>query len=325
MDPFRRILVPLDGSLTAESVLDHCHCFGTAFEAKVLLLHVLERDWAGSGYLDGVEWRLHRAEVTTYVEGVADQLRGKGLGVTARVVEGNVAQGIVSVATGWGADLIILSSHGRGGEDRFDIGSIARKVISRAGTSIMLAPGRPPPGEALGRMRYEQVFVPVDCSRQADWALSIAARIAQAGGGRLHMLHVVAVPEYPDRAPGDFVNRVYRTRLIEVNREIAGHYLTTMSEKLASPELRVSSSVLESPSVVQSLTDFVGSASASLMVVTAHGESGDSPWPYGSIAGHLMMHAKLPLLVLQDLPRPATTVPEPASHSAREDPAPWNE
>lgn len=324
MDPFGRLLVPLDGSLAAESALTHCRNLGATFEAKLLLLHVLEHGWEGGVSLDGVEWRLHHAEAVTYLERVADRLRKEGLDVASQVVEGKVAREIVSAVNRWKADVIVLSSHGQGGLDDFDIGSIAHKVVSRAGISIMLAPTECPPDEVT-ETRYKEVIVPVDCSRQADWALSIAARIAQAGGSELHMLHVISVPKYPERAPGDFVSRVYRTRFIEANREIAGHYLSAMEEKLSSPELRVRSSLIESSSVVQALTDCVGPSSAALMVVTAHGESGDSPWPYGSVAGHLIMHANMPLLVLQDLPRQAFTVPEPASYSAREDPAPWNE
>jgi len=324
MDPFKRFLVPLDGSLAAEAVLDHCLSFGSAFAAEFHLLHVLEHGWLDGIARDGVEWRLRRAEAVEYLEGVADRLRADGLDVQTRAVEGTAATEIASVAHSWNADLIFLCSHGHGEPDGFDMGSVAGKVISRAGVSIMLVPPAPPPGEDHRATAYERVIVPVDCSRRGDWALSVGARIARAGGGKLHALHVITVPEYPERAAADFVNRVHRTRLIEASREVVGHYLATLEEKYAWPDLEVSSSLLESSSVVRSLTGFARSAHGSLMVVTAHGESGDSPWPYGSVAGHLVMHTRTPLLVLQDLPRRAFTAPDAAPYSALELSGQWD-
>jgi nucleotide-binding universal stress UspA family protein len=332
MTPIRRILVPLDGSLTAESVLPHAHRIAATFDSRSLLLHVLEHGRAGGLSRDSVEWRLHRAEAEAYLEDVSDGFRKAGLEVDVDVAEGKAAREIISYAHRWDADLVALSSHGHGGVDDFSLGSIAHKVVSRAGVSILLVRSGPASAEqapsesrALKEVRYERVIVPVDLSRQSDWALSIAARIARAGGGELQMLHIVSVPQLPECLQADFVHRGYRTRLVDASRELAESYLAEMEEKLSSPGLNVCSCLIESSRVAHSLAEHAAPAGTSLLVLSAHGASGASPWPYGTVAGHLVMHARLPVLVLQDLPRETFFTADAAWSSAAERPAPWSD
>ena len=326
MMPIRRVLVPLDGSLTAESILPHARRLAASLGATVRLLHVLEHGRAGGLSRDSVEWRLHRAEARSYLDQVAERLGAAGLEVDTAVVEGKPARQVIFEARSWEADLIALSSHGHGGADAFSLGSIAQKIVARAGVSIMLARAGPPPAEDAPEVKpYRLVILPVDLSRRSDWALSIGVRIARAGGGEIELLHVVSVPELPERGSGDFVDRVYRTRLIEIHREVARDYLAAMEEKLAAPDLTIRSRLLESPTVSRALAETTGAEVDGLLVVSAHGISGASPWPYGSVASHLIMHGTLPLLVLQDLPHEMPLGSESESTwSSAESPASWN-
>lgn len=326
MMPIHRVLVPLDGSLTAESILPHVRRLAASLGASVRLLHVLEHGRAGGLSRDSVEWRLHRAEARSYLDHVAERLGAAGLEVDTAVAEGKPARQVIFEARSWEADLIALSSHGHGGADAFSLGSIAQKIVSRAGVSILLARAGPPPAEDAPEVEpYRLVILPVDLSRRSDWALSIGVRIARAGGGELELLHVVSVPELPERDSGDFVDRVYRTRLLEIHHEVARDYLAAMEEKLAAPDLTIRSRLLESPTVSRVLAETTGAEADSLLVVSAHGLSGASPWPYGSVASHLIMHGTLPLLVLQDLPHEMPLGSESElTWSSAESPASWN-
>ncbi len=328
MMPIRRVLVPLDGSLTSESILPHARRLSASLAASMRLLHVLDSGHAGGMLADSVEWRLHRAEARSYLEQVAERLEASGLEVDTMVVEGRPARQVIIEARRWEADLIALSSHGHGGADAFGLGSIAHKIVSRAGVSILLARAGPLPTEdedERGVDSYRRVILPVDLSRRSDWALSIGVRIARAGGGEVELVHVVSVPELPGRGPGDFVDRVHRTRLIEIHHEVARDYLAAVEERLAAPDLTIHSRVMESPTVPRALAETTVAEDDALLVVSAHGISGASPWPYGSVASHLIMHSTLPLLVLQDLPRELPLRPESESTwSSAEFPALWN-
>lgn len=323
MTPLKRILVPLDGSLVAESVLPHTHCIATTFESRLRLLHVLEHGRAGGLSRDAVEWRLRRAEATAYLGGIAERLSDAGLEVEAAVVEGRAAPEILSSARDWEADLIALSSHGHGGLDDFSLGGVAHKVVSRAGTSILLARAGEAPQEPLDELRYERIVAPVDGSRRADWALSIAARIARARSGVLQMLHVVAVPEFPAREPGHLVGRTHRHRLLEAAREAAASHLEVLARGISAPGIEVRSRLIESPRVARALSETDRQPGRSLMVMSAHGFSGQAEWLYGSVAGHLIAHGRSPLLVLQDQPQIGSHARE-AALMAADRPLPWN-
>lgn len=326
MIPIRRILVPLDGSLTAESILSHARNLAPSLDASVRLLHVLEQGHAGGLSSDSVEWRLLRAEARSYLERMAGRLEDGGLKVDTVVAEGRPARQVIFAARRWEADLIALSSHGHGGADLFSLGSIAQKIVSRAGVSILLSRASPPPPEGNPEVAsYRTVVLPVDLSRRSDWAISVGVRIARAGGSEIELLHVVSVPELPERGTGDFVDRVQRTRLIEIHKEVAREYLAEMEEKLAAPGLTIRSRLVESSTVPGALSETTAPALDGLVVVSAHGKSGASPWPYGTVASHLIMHGKLPLLVLQDLPREMPLGSESESTwSSAEHPASWN-
>lgn len=329
MTPIRRILVPLDGSLTAESILPHARRLATALGASVRLLYVLD-DGGGDGDQidDCVEWRLHRVEARSYLDQAAGRLEAANLEVDTVVAEGRAARQVIFEVRSWEADLIALASHGHGGADAFSLGGIAQKIVSRAGVSILLA--RPGPPAAAGDdlaadSHYRKVILPVDLSRRSDWALSVGARIARAGGAEIELVHVVSVPELPERGSGDFVGRVHRTRLIETHHEVAREYLASTKENLAAFGLEVGSRILESPTIPRALEEISGDDADTLLVVSAHGFSGASPWPYGSVASHLIMHGRLPLLVLQDLPREMPLGAESESTwSSAASRAPWN-
>ena len=316
MTPIRRVLVPLDGSRTAEVVLPHCRAIGEAFGAEIQLLHVLEHGRAGGTSLDSVDWRFRRAEALGYLEGLAARLAEKGLLVDVELAEGRAPTEIVRVARLRGVDLVIMSSHGHGGPGDFGLGGVAHKVVERAGISVLVVRAGDRPDGDLELPAIERVVVAVDCSRQGDWSLSIGAHLARSLCGQLRMLHVVAVPDFPERAPGDFVNRVYRRRLVEANHAAARAYLDAMAAQLSTPDLDVAVDLVEAPSVVQSLAEYERGAEGSLLVVSAHGVSQASPFPYGPVVSHLLVHGRLPMLVLQDRPIPDRPDPS-AEHASR--------
>ena len=174
MNPIRRVLVPLDGSRTAESILPHARGLALSLGASVRLLHVLEQGRAAGLSRDSVEWRLHRAEARSYLDQVAERLDLGGLEVDTMVAEGRPARQVIFEARRWKADLIAVSSHGHGGPDLFSLGSIAQKIVSRAGVSILLSRADPPPPEGAPEVAsYQRVILPVDLSRRSDWALSV--------------------------------------------------------------------------------------------------------------------------------------------------------
>jgi len=83
--------------------------------------------------------RKHAPEL---VEGAAARIRRPGLAVTTQVLEGAPKQLIVEEAERFGADLIVLGTHGHGPAGRFLLGSVAHSVVLHAPCSVEVVRAR---------------------------------------------------------------------------------------------------------------------------------------------------------------------------------------
>lgn len=153
-----RLLVPLDGSPLAESILPVAGELATALDAELLLLRVTPPladvaplvpvpDFYVGVDLVAVQAEIEREE-TDYLEGVAERLRAKGQRVSTLRRTGAPAETIVAVAEQEGALLIAMSTHGRSGIGRWALGSVASRVLHTTGVPLLLrraTPVGPPP------------------------------------------------------------------------------------------------------------------------------------------------------------------------------------
>lgn len=140
---YKRILVPLDGSALAEAALIHARAMARHFECKIILLRVVVSPYAIAapdlilaGYDDGQGNFTKVAQ--EYLQGVAADLQADGLQVCTRTCEGPVAEAIIEHARDDEADMIVMSTHGRGGLSRWVYGSVADRVLQAAPCPVLL-------------------------------------------------------------------------------------------------------------------------------------------------------------------------------------------
>jgi nucleotide-binding universal stress UspA family protein len=131
----QRVLVPLDGSPEAASILPHALALGRvvapAKPASELLVPPDTDDAA----------RVARecASARAYLDAVARQLRAEGLDVEIEVrVDGHVASAILAVAQATSADCIAMTTHARSGVSRLLLGSVADKVLRGATLPVLM-------------------------------------------------------------------------------------------------------------------------------------------------------------------------------------------
>ena len=151
---YEKILVPLDGSELAESVLPHVEAIARGCSVvEIVLLRVCEAPSILADYPEGKNktWDKHVERMTTnaqqqcdlYIYDVEKSLKDKGFKVKAESRLGKPAEAIVDCANKNEVDLIVMASHGRSGVSRWAYGSVADKVLRSTCVPVLLvkAPG----------------------------------------------------------------------------------------------------------------------------------------------------------------------------------------
>jgi nucleotide-binding universal stress UspA family protein len=143
---YHRILVPIDGSATAQRGLQHAIALARQSATPLLLLHVVTdfprmRELMSSASLDDMETH-RRGEAQRMLEQCARLAHQDGVAAEMRVLIATetAAETIVHTATTQGCDLIVLGTHGRSGLPRAVLGSVAEGVSRHSPLPVLLVP-----------------------------------------------------------------------------------------------------------------------------------------------------------------------------------------
>lgn len=314
---FERILAPLDGSSLAECVLPHLVSMATTYDARVSLVQVLECSEEAAGKpVDPLDWEMYKAEAEAYLDDVKARLEEAGVHkVRTVLLEGRPAQRLLEFVEEQKVDLILLSSHGKAGLSRWSVNSVVRKIVQRANRSAMIVRGyKAAEMEALAAARYERLLVPLDGSQRAECALSPAVTLTRAHGAELLVGHVVIRPEIPRQLPLTDEDRALIDRFVERSKELSAGYLDQLHGRLS---LEFEAKLRVDEDVAAALHEMVDEESADLVVLCAHGYSGKTKWPFGSVTTSFIEYGTTPLLMVQDLD-PEDIEPTEAEKAAEE-------
>lgn len=139
---YRKILVPLDGSVRAEKILVHVEELAVQYRASVLLLQIIEPPSSHSHadiYISPKEQMKElRESGEAYLASVKARLSGKKIDAHARTVSGGVVETICETSEKEQFDLIAMASHGRTGAARVFYGSVAAGVLHRVDRPLLI-------------------------------------------------------------------------------------------------------------------------------------------------------------------------------------------
>jgi nucleotide-binding universal stress UspA family protein len=271
--------------------------------AAVTLLTVCEPQAQGPATqpVNALSWRFRTAEAEAYLEATSARLAEAGLEVESKRLEGKPAEQILGLARQDRPDLIILSSHGRSGLTGWNVSSVVQKIIARARVSLMIVRAYHPSTSALARLIYSRLLCPLDCSQRAEHALPLATLLARAHSARLLLAHVLVRPEMPRRRPLTAEELQAIDKVVELNRAEAKRCLEELRSSQVAEQVDVETRLVVSNNPAQALHELVKEEGIDLVTMSAHGCSGSTSWPYGSLALNFIAYGTSPLLISQDL------------------------
>jgi nucleotide-binding universal stress UspA family protein len=303
---FQHILVPLDRSPLAERSLPYLLAVARAGAARLTLLQVLREPNArnGSVGVDVVEWEMTRSDGQSYLDAIASRLRAHGVESRLELAQGATAEQIESFATRGDVDLIVMTSHGEGGVSSiWTRGSTAQKVIAAATTSILVVPMHANAGASQNDVQLRRILLPLDCSRRAECVLPVATALARIHDADLVLAHVVCEPEMPRRMGPSPADIELAHDVVQRNRHEAASYMRELQSRLASECSRIETRLCFGTKRAQALRELAERESIDLVILAAHGGTGDAHQRYGSLAAEFLQAGYGPLLIVQDLAR----------------------
>lgn len=287
-----RILVPLDGSPTAELILPQVDRLLKVQGAEVVLVQCLDIPAAVAADYAALapEWR---ARATKYLGATAAHLKDRGVPARWAVREESAATGILNAAQDEKADLIAMSTHGRTGVARFVMGSVSEKVVRSSPVPVLLVRSFMPTAEGPAKAAapearpFKKIVIAMDGSVTSAAAVTSASEIARRTGAKIILIHVsdwqlhYRAPAHP--VPDESVEQEFR---------VAETLLKTMGIETLVLRLR--------GEVASVLVDFCTDHDVDLLAMGTHGRSGVTRWALGSVTEKTLRAATCPMLVVRE-------------------------
>lgn len=292
------ILVPLDGSAASEAAIPYGAALARANHVPIRLLRVITSIEQYAIFespeeeLAAIDRVRHDAEAE--LDAPAAELRGQGFEVSTAIATGNPAEEILHDAKMAHAAAIVMATHGRGGVERWALGSVADKVMRMSPVPTLLV--RPPQAGAQPKLtELHTILLPLDGSPLAETAIEPAAALARATGAELLVLRI---EPYLSQALSMAGDGYYIPDLDAIEAETAAAaraYVQGVCAGLGEG-IRYRGFV-ERGFASQLLEPFIADNRVDLVVMSTHGHGGLTRLVIGSTADRLV-RAGVPCLLI---------------------------
>jgi len=299
---FKHLLVPLDGSRLSESAIPAAAQIAAHMGAELTLVHVIEKHAPAEVHSD--RHLVTADEATAYLAEVARRPALVGLRVQTHVHTAevsDVAASITEHAAELAPDLVVMSTHGKGGARRLIFGAIAQQVLSRGDTPVLLV--RPSEEAASGASgpadRWRTILAPLDGDPAHEKSLPVAADLAAAFACRVHLLMVVpTLGELAgsQAAAGMLLPGATRIKL-EMDSAAASDYLAAKAEELARAGVAAGSEASRGDPA-RAIVRAARKLDVDMVVMGTHGRAGTVAFWEGSVAARVVSRTRVPLLLV---------------------------
>jgi nucleotide-binding universal stress UspA family protein len=295
---YKKMLIPLDGSKTAEAVLPYARTLARKLNVAVELVVdvaalAAQVSRANNRYFDTI---ISESVLTSeaYLKRIATTFPNANVKCTTE--KGRPEEVILEKASEK-TTLVTMATHGRSGINRFLLGSIAEKVLRAATSPILLIRG----GEEVnndGEATLNSVIVPLDGSELAETVLPNVIALARELGLEVILLRAYKVPVNIYASSEDYYPVEYEEIKIELMDEARNYLEKKVAELKRFGIAKVSHSTPEGLGADEIIA-LGRKLPDNLIAMCTHGRSGIGRWVLGSVTETVVRHSGDPVLVLR--------------------------
>jgi nucleotide-binding universal stress UspA family protein len=310
----KRILVPLDGSERAERGLALAAQLARGSGGELLLARIVglpPMPLAPYGEPAQIALALiaeARQEADEYLKNVAQRPLLQGIPVQARAIEGHVTADILNTARDERCDMIVITTHGYSGFNRWRLGRVAAQVARHAPAPVLIIPARDARAaqSAIGEADKDiRILVALDGSELAEAALApaldVARSLAESERISVHLLEVV---EFFAVMMADTTREAALSAPAvgaeEQALQAARDYLETVAQRIRqeTPGARVTTAALLAADIATTIGEVAGGEPRyDFIAMATHGRGGLQRWALGSITERVLHTTHLPLII----------------------------
>ena len=300
MIEIRRVLCPTDLSDIAPRAFENALALARYHQATIELAYVSEPLLPGpvapASYPPWavLDPELH-GRLQSALEALAAPAAAKNVPVLFGIYEGRVVPEILGRARAWPADVVVMGTHGRGGFERWVLGSVTEKVLRKAPCPVLTVP---PPASGLhpdGSVLFRRIVCPVDFSGASLAALGYALKLAEESAAEITVLHVLEflVEDEPGARVAGFDVPEFRRYLEKDARERLKAIIPADARDWCRPREEVAGG-----RPWREILRVAEEAPADVVVMGVRGRNPVDLALFGSTTQHVVRGAKCPVLVV---------------------------
>ncbi len=316
---FKRILIPLDGSTRAEKAIPVAARLARASGGKILLaqvatIHVMYESYGVASYIqEMVDTEVQNAE--DYLKVMKESEKLAGIEVETSVLVGAPAQTLLSMASMFKADLIVITSQGKTGVKRWVLGSVAQKIARHSPIPVLVLheTGATPVGTRRDSSPA-RALVTLDGSVLAKTALEPAAQLIAALSapipGALHLLRVVKPLAFDEKkVDAEYIKHAQEQGMLKAKTYMQSVVEHLREGPLGKLNLTITWSVALGDDVADTIIQAgeIGEDAGSggipgrcdMIAMATHGRAGLQHWVLGSVTERVLSATRLPLLIVR--------------------------
>jgi nucleotide-binding universal stress UspA family protein len=219
-----------------------------------------------------------------------------GVSVVPSLVEGDVVESLSRYAETQAVDVVVLTTHGRGGIGRALFGSVTDSLVRRVSCPMLVARPHGTLSTPYAPATISHVLVALDGSPESDRVLPHAAAVAEVTGARCTLLHL----RHPEilsgiAAPETLLDPGSERRDEDDERAHLDRHASLFRER----GIDVSMAVLRAKDVKSSLMEYAGTHAVDLVAMATHARHGLERMMLGSTATALLHETRLPMLLFR--------------------------